>query len=138
MLATPVLAQDLENSTMSSKYKESTSSNDSRSDNGDPVADGYADAEAEIGGGSWFVIGCLLGWIGWLIAYIVEPTPPATRLVGKSSNYVIAYTSAYKEKGKSIQSTKARNGCIIGTVATVLVYVILVVTATTAASSSSY
>ncbi|MBL8026147.1 MAG: hypothetical protein JNL74_07040 [Fibrobacteres bacterium] len=136
MVATPVLAQDLENS----KYKESSSSSFGSSSDagGDPVADAYSDAEAEIGGGTWFAIGCLLGWVGWLIAYVVEPTPPASRLIGKSSNYVIAYTSAFKEKGKSIQSVKARNGCIVGTVVSVVLYVVMVASVATTTTTTTY
>jgi hypothetical protein len=85
--------------------------------------DAKADIKAKAG--TWFVVGCLLGLVGWLIAYIVEPNPPATRLLGKSADYVAVYTDAYKKAGKSAQATRALGGCIVGEAASILLYAII-------------
>jgi hypothetical protein len=88
------------------------------------------DAKADVKGGTWFVVGCLLGLVGWIIAYVVEPNPPATRLLGKSADYVAVYTDAYKKEAKSLQARKALSGCLVGEAISILVYVIVLTTAT--------
>lgn len=75
-------------------------------------AQAQMDAENDINGTIWFGAGCLLGLIGWGAAYVVKPSPPATRLVGKSPEYVAQYTDCYIEAGKKIQTKKAMNGCL--------------------------
>ena len=79
----------------------------------------------------WFFAGCCAGLTGLLVSYIYAPSPPAMRLLGKSPEYVAAYTDCYKAKAKKIQSNKALTGCLVSAVGYV-VYVVLVV----AASSS--
>lgn len=78
------------------------------------------DAKMDVNGTLWFVGGCL-GWVillGGIItigaAYTVQPSPPASRLIGKSPEYVAFYTDAYKAKAKSIQTSKAWTGCVVG------------------------
>jgi hypothetical protein len=77
------------------------------------------DAKADVNGSIWFAVGCLLGCVGWVLAYAIQPNPPAMRLVGKSPEYVAAYTDAYKEAGKKVQAKQALVGCIVGTGITV-------------------
>ena len=83
-------------------------------------------ARMNINGTLWLTAGCLsvgtLG-LGVLFAYVIESNPSATMLLGKSPEYVAAYTDAYKATGKSIQTGKAWTGCILGA----LIYVGLVI-----------
>ena len=76
----------------------------------------------------WFIAGCCGGLTGLLISYIYAPSPPATRLLGKSPEYVAAYTDCYKAKAKKIQSSKALTGCFVSAAAYV-VYIVLVIAA---------
>ena len=85
----------------------------------------YSDARADVNGGTWFTIGCLLGCTGWLIAYMIEPNPPATRLLGKSPEYIAVYSDAYKKEAKKIQAQKALQGCLVGTLLTVMLQLML-------------
>ena len=76
----------------------------------------------------WFGMGCLLsglvflpGWYGLLLppmgltgSYFYRPGPPLARLMGKSPEYVEAYTSTYKSKRGNIQMRWASAGCITG------------------------
>ncbi len=62
----------------------------------------------------WLAIGCIGGLVGLVVAYAIEPQPPATMLLGKSPEYVAAYTDAYRATGKSVQTGKAWTGCIVG------------------------
>lgn len=82
-----------------------------------------ADADADTSGALWFGAGCLLGVIGILVAYIVEPHPQATRLMGKDADYIQAYSLTYKSAAKSVQTKMAMYGCAAGAVAGVVLYV---------------
>ena len=77
------------------------------------------DAQNDVNSGLWFGSGCLLGFpLGWpILPMLIEPTPPATRLIGMPPDYIAYYTQCYKEAGKKVQSSKAMTGCIINTVA---------------------
>ena len=59
--------------------------------------------------------GCFGGVIGVILAYGVKPSPPATRLLGKSPEYVAFYTQAYAEKAKKLQTNSALGGCCVST-----------------------
>ena len=78
------------------------------------------DAQNDVNKGLWFLGGCLGGIVGVIVAYAVEPAPPATRLLGKSPEYVAFYTQAYAEKAKSLQANSALGGCVVGGIATVI------------------
>ena len=97
------------------------------------IVAGERDAQADTNTGLWFLGGCLGGVVGVIIAYAVEPAPPATRLLGKSPEYVAFYTDAYTEKAKSLQANSALGGCIVNGLA-IAVYVMAVV----AAQASTY
>lgn len=90
-------------------------------------------ARVNTNGSVWLAIGCLGGIsclggiIGIAIAYVVEPSPPATTLLGKSPEYVAAYTDAYKMTAKSIQTSKAWTGCIVGSLAYIAIAVLAAV-----------
>ena len=83
-------------------------------------------ARASANGTMWLAIGCVGGLIGVVVAYVVEPQPSATMLLGKSPEYVAAYTDAYRVTGKSVQTGKAWTGCIVGTVIVVVANVLAI------------
>lgn len=59
--------------------------------------DGERDAT---GNQAWILGGCLLGVIGVILAYVIEPEVPAARLMGKSPSYIQGYTEGYKSATK--------------------------------------
>ena len=69
----------------------------------------------------WFLTGCVGGL---LLVYFIEPRIPALPLLGKSAEYTAAYTDAYRETAKSIQSRKAIEGCIASTMLYIMAYVL--------------
>ena len=79
------------------------------------VADAQAAAEAEVNMSLWFATGCLLNVFGIISAFSVRPSPPESHLIGKSPEYVEAFTEAYLQKAKSIQREGAIAGCLAGT-----------------------
>lgn len=83
------------------------------------------DAENKIDGNLWFGAGCLFGLLGLGAAYVIEPSPSATKLLGKDANYVAIYTDCYKAAGKNVQTSKAMKGCLIGTGVSLVLYVVL-------------
>jgi hypothetical protein len=76
------------------------------------LADGTADAEADTNTVLWFGAGCVLSLVGVLIGYVVEPSPPPSRYVGRSPEYVAAFSSAYRSAGSSAQGRSAIFGCL--------------------------
>lgn len=73
-------------------------------------------ARADVNGGLWFAAGCFGNLTGIIVAYAFEPNPPAMHLLGKSPEYVAAYTDAYKATARLKQTTRAITGCIAGNV----------------------
>ncbi len=94
--------------------------------------EGEQAARTNVNGTLWLAVGCLGGLLGVAIAYIYEPSPLSTMLLGKSPEYVAAYTDSYKMTAKKIQTNKAWTGCIAGT----LLYVALVVLSTATAETA--
>lgn len=88
--------------------------------------------KSNVNGVAWMAVGCLGGLLGVIVAYIYEPSPPASLLLGKSPEYVAAYTDAYKSAAKGAQAKNAWTGCIVST----LLYVVYVVLVVAAAESS--
>ncbi|MCY3549347.1 MAG: hypothetical protein OXH39_02725 [Candidatus Poribacteria bacterium] len=60
--------------------------------------------------------GCVLGSVGLLGAHLYEPPVPASRLVGKSPEYISTYADAYKAKARDLQIRSAFIGCLGGSV----------------------
>jgi len=79
------------------------------------------DARADIEGEIWFGAGFLFGILGVGAAYLIEPTPPLRRLIGKSPEYVAYYTDCYKEAAREYQTDNAMIGCLGG----ILAYIFL-------------
>ena len=86
-----------------------------------------SDTLNDINSGMWFIGGCVFGLAGLGFAYIYEPTVPASRLLGKSPEYIAFYTDAYKAKSKKIQTNKAMQGCAVNGLAWAAYVVIVVV-----------
>ena len=53
---------------------------------------------------------------GIIGAYFYRPAPPPSRLIGKSPEYIAAYTSAYQLKRGNIQAQWTSAGCLSGCV----------------------
>lgn len=86
------------------------------------------DAQNDVNGTLWFLGGCLGGVIAVIFAYAVKPAPPATRLLGKSPEYVATYSDVYSESAKKHQTNSALGGCAVNAIATA-VYVAIVIAA---------
>lgn len=61
------------------------------------------DAESDARKTRWVFIGVFGNILGVLIASIYEPTPPASRMLGKTPEYVALYTDSYRSKSRSVQ-----------------------------------
>ena len=83
--------------------------------------DGQRDGK---GSAVWILAGCCLSWIGIIIAYLVKPTPPASSMIGKSSDYVAAYTEAYKSEGGKKNAMYAAGGCVASAIVSCISYVV--------------
>lgn len=86
LVIAPVLAQD--SSDGSENFSE---------DYNQGWLDGQADAE---GNGVWILSGLLLGPIGIILPWVINPKVPGARLIGKSLGYVEGYTDGYQKKAK--------------------------------------
>lgn len=85
-----------------------------------------ADAQQNVNGGTWLLIGIFLGIIGYVIALAAPPKAPAVALLGKDPEYAAVYADTYSQVGKKIQMKKAMTGCLIGTGIQVALVVLLV------------
>ncbi|RKU33422.1 hypothetical protein C6495_09380 [Candidatus Poribacteria bacterium] len=78
-----------------------------------------ADAEAKTSKSTWLTLGCLGGLIAVAAGYVYAPSPPAGALLGKSPEYIAAYSDAYAQKAKGIQRRYAMYGCVLNTLGSV-------------------
>ena len=92
------------------------------------VAAAEADANKDVNKPLWFGAGSLLSGllflpipygyisppIGAIGTYFYRPAPPPSRLIGKSPEYIAAYTSTYKLKRGNIQVRWTSAGCLSG------------------------
>ena len=78
----------------------------------DPCLQAAIDAKRDINAPLWFGAGCLFGVFGVGASYVVEPSPSAVRLMGKSPEYAAMYTDCYKMDGKKIQQQRSLYGCL--------------------------
>lgn len=83
------------------------------------------DAKGAVNQGGWWLYGsCLIG----AIMAGREPQlsqASAARLVGKSPEYVEAYTKAYKAKVKNLRQSAATPGCLTTVFSTGILFIIL-------------
>ncbi len=99
----------------------------------DACMQAQAAADRDINTTLWFGAGCLFGIFGLGAAYVVEPSPSATSLLGKSPEYVAVYTDCYRDGAQKIQQSKAMTGCLVGTGVQVVAWVLL-----SAATATAY
>ena len=93
----------------------------------DAERDASAAADQLIWLGGTFVgtsfLGCLFcGLPSIAVAYIYQPQPPTSRLIGKSPEYVMIYQQTFKEKVRGHQTRGATLGCIGGSVVAAIVW----------------
>lgn len=69
------------------------------------------DAKRDAGAAVWFIVGCAGSLLGLLIAQLSSPSPPQAALIGKSPEYVAAYTDVYVRRIKSIRTAYSLYGC---------------------------
>jgi hypothetical protein len=127
-LVANVSAQDFDDGTAKAKPAAATSYGEAR-------ADAQRDAESDVNAGGWFAAGFLCGVFGWLFAYLSDSKPPVSRLMGKDSDYVLAYSSEYENKAKGIKTGKSMIGCLVGSVVSIVIQ--LVIIANSGGSSSN-
>ena len=80
------------------------------------------DAKATVNQDSWLFYGCCL--IG-VIAADKTPQLPPERFVGKSPEYVEAYTQAYEKKVQNLQRSAATPGCLTTVFSAGILFIIL-------------
>ena len=78
----------------------------------DPCLQAAIDASMDVNGNLWYGAGCLLGILGMGASYVIEPDPPATRMIGMEANEMAIYTTCYKAEAKKIQQKKSLSGCL--------------------------
>ena len=79
------------------------------------------DAKAQVNQIGWWIQGCIL--IGFLTYH--APQPPAARLVGKSPEYVDAYTQTYKQKVENLRMSAVVPGCLTTVFSAGILFLIL-------------
>lgn len=82
----------------------------------DAYWDAVRDAQRATQGGVWFAAGCLFGVVGVGAAAIIVPSPPLSRLLGKSPEYIKIYQQVYEQEVRKRQTQQAMLGCLVGTV----------------------
>jgi hypothetical protein len=78
----------------------------------DPCLQAAIDASMDVNGNLWYGAGCLFGILGMGASYVIEPDPPATRMIGMEANEMAIYTTCYKLEAKKIQQKKSLSGCL--------------------------
>ena len=77
------------------------------------ISDAKRDAElADVT--TWNGVGCLFGVFGMIAAAVIDPPVPATKLLGKSPEYVVFYTETYRSNLKQNRIEAAGAGCLVG------------------------
>ena len=76
-----------------------------------PCNQAILDAQNAINSNLWFGAGCLFGLLGVGASYVIEPNPDTYRFIGKSNDYIAAYTSCYRSEAKKYN--KKRQGMVV-------------------------
>lgn len=74
--------------------------------------DGERDGKAEANQLIWGLVGFGCGIVGVGAAYLWAPSVPMGRIIGKSQEYVAAYTDSYRSAAKGAQAMAAGVGCV--------------------------
>ena len=98
-------------------------------------AQGKIDAERDAHGNAlWILGGFCCGIFGVAGAYFIKPDVPTQAIIGKSSEYVMGYSEAYKDKGRNKNTWYAVGGCLVSAV----ISLIYDATAATTTSTTTY
>lgn len=73
----------------------------------------------------WFAAGCGCGLLGVLLAYAYTEDVPADRMIGKSPEYVLYYTTEYQRLTRNERLLSSAYGSVMGTAVSILVLVVL-------------
>jgi len=79
-------------------------------------------AETDVNTSLWLAPGGILGGAGSCVlgpaavtgAYVYQPIPPAERLIGRSPEYIIYYTDAYRSTARRLRLSVSTKGAIGG------------------------
>ena len=74
----------------------------------------------------WFLSGCLLGGLGVILPYVIEPSVPMEHLMGKSDMYTAGFMEGYRQKAKKENFKYAVYGCVTTGVVYIVVYAVLI------------
>ncbi len=83
--------------------------------------DAYADTHTTLYGFGGFCCGVF----AWLFVLMGDPDVPSERLIGKSADYVVIYSMAYKEKVKSMRTDAVLIGWALGLAASIITYLVV-------------
>lgn len=89
------------------------------------IADAETDAKSNMDNNAWIFIGCAAPCIGITLPYLSRTHIPASKILGKSPEYVAFYTDAYKSKMLSLRFSNAVGGCLIGSSISVFSYLVI-------------
>lgn len=70
----------------------------------DACTAGKLDAEKEVSATGHFILGLLTGPWGVLAAYLIPPSIPDEKIMGRSGKSLISYMECYKDEGKGIHA----------------------------------
>ncbi|MBN2379233.1 hypothetical protein JXM67_05470 [candidate division WOR-3 bacterium] len=101
----------------------------------DPCLEAKYDARQDVKSWQWIAVGCVFNLLGVGAAYLLKPTPPPDRLLGKSSDYVESYTECFMKAARKVRGGYAWIGCGAAGVASLITGLIMYVLAVQAATS---
>ena len=76
------------------------------------------DVDAEVSGPMWFLLGCFV--IGLPLAYLSEPAPTPSRMLGKSDAWVVSYAGTFRRVATARHKDMAVYGCLTGAAVTLI------------------
>jgi len=104
----------------------------------DACAAGSMAGQRDTSGTVWFIGGCLFTGFALAGAYLIEPSPPTSALVGQDPEYVAGFTDCYRETAMGIRQKQALYGCLAGCLVGGLGYAILIAAAASSDSGVYY
>lgn len=103
----------------------------------EPCRQAIEDAKADASAWQWIGVGCLFTLFGVAAAYIIEPTPPPDKLIGKSPSYVESYTDCFVKQCRRTRAGNAWIGLGVSTAAYLVVGIVAMVLMASAAESAA-
>ncbi len=76
------------------------------------------DVDAEVSNPLWFLLGCAV--VGLPLAYLSEPAPTPSRMLGRSERWVASYTTEFQRLAGERHRKMAAYGCLSGLAVVVL------------------